>query len=74
MVLDLPGECDNLWSRYSAKVRNQVRKGDKAGLSIRFGGHELLEDFYDVFATNMRDLGTPVYPRDLFRLHPEHDG
>jgi FemAB-related protein (PEP-CTERM system-associated) len=66
MVLDLPGEPDGLWSGYSAKVRNQIRKGDKAGLSIRFGGAKLLDGFYDVFSTNMRDLGTPVYPRGLF--------
>lgn len=66
MVLELPGGPDGLWEAYSAKVRNQVRKGDKAGLAIRFGGGELLDDFYGVFSTNMRDLGTPVYPRHLF--------
>jgi FemAB-related protein (PEP-CTERM system-associated) len=69
MVLDLSAVSsgpDGLWDAYSAKVRNQIRKGDKAGLSIRFGGGELLEDFYGVFSTNMRDLGTPVYPRCLF--------
>ena len=66
MRMTLPGEVDKLWSGYSAKVRNQVRKGDKAGLSIAFGGAELLEEFYSVFCTNMRDLGTPVYPRQLF--------
>jgi FemAB-related protein (PEP-CTERM system-associated) len=66
MVLELPGDADELWKSYSAKVRNQVRKGDKAGLSIRFGGVELLDGFYAVFSTNMRDLGTPVYPRTLF--------
>lgn len=69
MVLDLSGVAggpDGLWDAYSAKVRNQVRKGDKAGLSIRFGGRELIDDFYGVFSTNMRDLGTPVYPRSLF--------
>ncbi len=67
MTLGLPGGADQLWDGYSAKVRNQVRKGDKAGLSIRFGGAELLDGFYGVFSRNMRDLGTPVYPRRLFR-------
>ncbi len=66
MVLKLPGGPDGLWDAYSAKVRNQIRKGDNAGLTIRFGGRELLDDFYGVFSTNMRDLGTPVYPRCLF--------
>src|SRR5690606_21136841 len=31
------------------------------------GGAELLDDFYAVFARNMRDLGTPVFGRALFR-------
>jgi FemAB-related protein (PEP-CTERM system-associated) len=34
-----------------------------------------VDHFYDVFARNMHDLGTPVYPRQLFsetlRLFPE---
>lgn len=67
MVLDLPGDGDELDKAVGAKVRNQVRKGDKASLTIRWGGAEMVEAFYDVFSTNMRDLGTPVYPRRLFR-------
>jgi len=30
-------------------------------------GHlELLDGFYEVFARNMRDLGTPVYAKNFF--------
>jgi serine/alanine adding enzyme len=47
-------------------VRNQVRKAEKAGLRTEIGGLELVEPFYQVFATNMRDLGTPVYARSFF--------
>jgi len=74
MVLDLPGNENELWSSLKAKVRNQVRKGDQAGLTARFGGQELLQGFYGVFATNMRDLGTPVYPRKLFQSMLHHLG
>jgi FemAB-related protein (PEP-CTERM system-associated) len=66
MVLDLPTDGKALWNGLDAKVRNQVRKGDKNQLSVRWGGEELLGDFYRVFAVNMRDLGTPVYSRRLF--------
>jgi FemAB-related protein (PEP-CTERM system-associated) len=31
------------------------------------GGEDLLDGFYDVFSANMRDLGTPVYPKRFFR-------
>jgi FemAB-related protein (PEP-CTERM system-associated) len=67
MRLALPGSSDELWDTLKAKVRNQVRKGEKCGLAPGFGGLELLDDFYGVFARNMRDLGTPVFSRRLFR-------
>ena len=66
MHLDLPEDPEMLWNGFKAKVRNQVRKAEKSGLTFRSGGVELLDSFYDVFARNMRDLGTPVYPRRLF--------
>jgi FemAB-related protein (PEP-CTERM system-associated) len=44
-----------------------VRKGQKSQLTVHWGGEDLLDDFYAVFSRNMRDLGTPVYGRDLFR-------
>jgi FemAB-related protein (PEP-CTERM system-associated) len=67
MRLTLPATAGELWERLTAKVRNQVRKGQKCGLNVAWGGAELLSDFYDVFSRNMRDLGTPVYSRRLFR-------
>lgn len=66
MVLSLPDSADRLWQSVGAKVRNQVRKGDKSQLSLHWGRFDLLDDFYSVFAVNMRDLGTPVYPKKLF--------
>ena len=74
MVMPLPDSEDALWSSLKAKVRNQVRKGDQHGLSVRVGGEELVAGFYSVFATNMRDLGTPVYPRKLFQSMLHHLG
>jgi FemAB-related protein (PEP-CTERM system-associated) len=44
-----------------------VRKGQKNGLTVAWGGEDLLPEFYAVFSRNMRDLGTPVYGRRLFR-------
>lgn len=74
MLLDLPDKSDELWSSLKAKVRNQVRKGEQVGLKIRFGGEVLVTGFYSVFATNMRDLGTPVYSRKLFQAMLHHLG
>jgi FemAB-related protein (PEP-CTERM system-associated) len=67
MRLDLPATPGALWDELDAKVRNQVRKGQKNGLSVTWGGHDQLSAFYGVFSHNMRDLGTPVYGKRLFR-------
>jgi len=56
----------SLWDRLDRKVRNQVRKAQKSGLTVCEGDRELLPEFYSVFARNMRDLGTPVYSSRLF--------
>jgi FemAB-related protein (PEP-CTERM system-associated) len=63
----LPTSVDALWKDLASSVRNQVRKGQKSGLTIAWGGEDLLSEFYDVFSRNMRDLGTPVFGRGLFR-------
>ena len=55
-----------LWEALDRKVRNQIRKAEKSGLVVERGGADLVGDFYNVFARNMRDLGTPVYSRRLF--------
>lgn len=66
MILPLVGDVESQWTGFNAKLRNQVRKAEKSGLTSRVGGLELLDDFYDVFARNMRDLGTPVYAKGFF--------
>ena len=66
MVLPLPRDEHTLWNGLDRKVRNQIRKAEKSGVVTLAGGAELLDEFYDVFARNMRDLGTPVYGRALF--------
>ncbi len=63
----LPASKDALWNEFGSKLRNQVRKGEKNGFELTWGGIELLEPFYAVLSENMRDLGTPVYGRGLFR-------
>lgn len=59
-------DADGVWKGLDAKVRNQVRKAQKGGLTCEFGRDELLAEFYPIFARNMRDLGTPVWGVTLF--------
>lgn len=65
VLLDLPPRGEQLWKRLDAKVRSQVRRPQKEGISVRFGP-EQVAPFFSVFSRHMRDLGTPTQPRRLF--------
>ena len=67
MILQLKADADIQWQAFNAKLRNQIRKAEKSGLQSVIGRQELFDEFYAVFARNMRDLGTPVYPKCFFR-------
>ena len=64
--LDLTKGEEAVWKSFNAKARNQVRKAVKLGLTAEVGGAELINNFYRIFSYNMRDLGTPVWPKSLF--------
>ena len=65
VLLELPPSAEALRAAFPSKLRSQIRRSEKEGLEARFGADQL-GAFYDVFARNMRDLGTPVLPRALF--------
>lgn len=66
VVLPLPNDPEVMWTEgLKSKVRSQVRRPMKEGYEVRIGPDEV-GPFYDVFARNMRDLGTPVLDRRLF--------
>lgn len=65
VVLPLPADPQALFQQFPAKLRSQIRRPIKEGLTVRFGAGEC-EPFYEVFARTMHDLGTPVLPRAFF--------
>ena len=72
-ILELKDSSLELFNTFSAKVRNQIRKTEKENLKCEIlTGNDFtkknLGDFYKVFSTNMRDLGTPVYPKKFFKF------
>lgn len=66
-LLPLPATAESLWQGFRPKLRAQIRRAEREQPEFITGGSELLDDFYDVFASNMRDLGTPVYGKAFFR-------
>jgi FemAB-related protein (PEP-CTERM system-associated) len=73
VVLDLPADAGALWSALGAKLRSQIKRPQKEGVTLRFGASEA-EPFFAVFSAHMRDLGTPTQPRALFRAVAERFG
>ncbi|HXF58240.1 MAG TPA: FemAB family XrtA/PEP-CTERM system-associated protein [Candidatus Saccharimonadales bacterium] len=48
------------------KQRRGIRIAERHGLTARDGGAELLDAFYSVYTLNMRNLGSPAFPRRHF--------
>ena len=63
MLLGLPKSPDELLNSFKSKLRSQIKKPVKEGLTAKTGGLEPLDDFYEVFSINMRDLGSPVHSK-----------
>ena len=66
LLLELADNPDTMWKRFNPKLRNQIRKAMKSGLTATWSGIEGLADFYTVFAANMHALGSPVHSRQFF--------
>jgi len=67
MLLELGDSVEELWSRLPSRRRNRIRKGQKNNLAASWHREDGLEDFYNVFARNMRDLGSPAHGLPFFR-------
>ena len=66
MVTPLERNYQDLWDNtFKPKLRSVIRQGEKNGL-VSDWGRKYLDDFYFIFKTNMKRLGTPVHPPKLF--------
>ncbi|MEO0438342.1 MAG: GNAT family N-acetyltransferase [Pseudomonadota bacterium] len=68
MLLPLPETTEALFDGFKSKHRSQIRKAKKNGLTIETGtSPKLVDQFYSVYARNMRDLGSPPHSRSWHR-------
>lgn len=65
MLLNLPESSEELMKSFKSKLRSQITRPVKEGLTAKIGGIEHLNQFYKVFSVNMRDLGSPVHSKKL---------
>ena len=67
MVLPLPESSEALMKSFKSKLRSQVRKAEKNGLTVKLGtAPEYIKWFYQIYARNMRDLGSPAHSKKWF--------
>lgn len=67
MLLPLPNTSEELLAGFKSKLRSQIRKAEKNGLTFSLGTEQpLINDFYTVYTKNMRDLGSPVHAKKWF--------
>ncbi|MDH5764698.1 MAG: FemAB family PEP-CTERM system-associated protein [Gammaproteobacteria bacterium] len=65
MILSLPESDDMLWDSFTPKLRAQIKRPLQHSPQIFIGGREYLDDFYQVYTQNMRDLGSPAHSKQL---------
>jgi serine/alanine adding enzyme len=65
VVLDLAPTADATFKKFDSKLRSQIRRPQKEGVTVQFG-RDQVDPFFDVFARHMRDLGTPTQSRRFF--------
>jgi FemAB-related protein (PEP-CTERM system-associated) len=58
---------DENFTAIPRKQRRMIRQGNKFGLYSEIGRFEYLDPFYSIYAKNVRDLGSPVFPSSFFR-------
>lgn len=75
MRLPLPESADVLLASFKSKLRSQIRKAEKNGLTVECSNAEdFIDAFYSVYAINMRDLGSPVHHIDWFKAIKQQYG
>lgn len=74
MLMDLPDSSEELWKSFKSKLRSQVNKAEKNGLTFCWGAEKDLDDFYQVFSSNMHALGSPVHSKQWIEKILEYYG
>ncbi|MDR3764899.1 MAG: FemAB family PEP-CTERM system-associated protein [Acidobacteriota bacterium] len=65
-VREVSRDTEAMWKAISSNNRRKVNKATRTGMTAEAEGAEALDIFYRIYADNMRNLGTPVYPRSFF--------
>src|SRR5271166_5341871 len=71
--LELPKTAAELQRIFPRDTRYMIRKAEKNGLQALVG-REHLDTFYEIYSRSFHNLGTPVFPKRLFKIVFEEFG
>jgi FemAB-related protein (PEP-CTERM system-associated) len=71
--LELPKTAAELQRIFPRDTRYMIRKAEKNGLQALVD-RQHLETFYDIYSRSFHNLGTPVFPKRLFKIVFEEFG
>ncbi|PCJ34016.1 MAG: PEP-CTERM system-associated, FemAB-related protein [Moraxellaceae bacterium] len=75
MMMPLPESSSALLSGFKSKLRSQIKKSEKNGISYsQANDAEAISAFYVVMQANMRLLGSPVHSKKWFESIIKHYG
>ena len=63
LTVDLNPNSEALFNAFAGDHRREIRKGLKNGYVAKFGGSDLIDDFYMVMSQSWRDMGTPIFAK-----------
>lgn len=66
ITVTLDNNPDVIWDAFKTGHRKHIRQAYKQGLTVRCGGPELLDTFYDILSESWKNLGTPLYQKRFF--------
>jgi VanZ family protein len=66
--LKLQPDFEAQWKDFSPNLRRKIKRGESHGFEVIFGGVELLNAFYGVYARHMRKLGSGALKKRFFEL------
>ena len=61
--LELEQDAEVQFSKFSSKLRSQIRKAKKNGLTVTTSN---IDEFFPIYINNMHRLGSPHLPRSFF--------
>lgn len=73
-IIEFPEKIEILWNGLKRKARGAIRKGVNSGLEVEIDSTNGLDEFYNIFAHSLRNLGSFILPFKYFKTIKEEFG